>query len=138
MSKRTEKLAELYKKANNMNDELPKELIEKLSLYGQILEIIGGLHAEAVKAWKLAEANRREVIAAAIAYGAELEGVETPKTAKEREAAAEVAGAEARKKEALAEYEATRWRNAYQSTLEVIQILKKKYEHLSNIAKGGI
>ena len=138
MSKKTEKLAELYKKANNMNDELPKELIEKLSLYGQILEIIGGLHAEAVKAWKLAEANRREVIAAAIAYGAELEGAETPKTAKEREAAAEVVGAEARKKEALAEYEATRWRNAYQSTLEMIQILKKKYEHLSNIAKGGI
>lgn len=93
-----DRLKKLYKQAEKLNDEFPKELVDKLSLYGQILEIIGGLHAEAVKAWKLAEANRREVIAAAIAYGAELEGVETPKTAKEREAAAEVVGAEARKR----------------------------------------
>jgi len=133
-----DRLKKLYKQAEKLNDELPKELVDKLSLYGQILEIIGGLHAEAVKAWKLAEAKRREVIAAAIVYGAELEGAEPMKTAKEKEAAAEVAGAEARQKEALAEYEATRWKNAYMSTLEMIQILKKKYEHLTNVAKGGV
>ena len=93
---RTEKLSQLYKQANELNEELPKELMDKLSLYGQVLEIIGGLHAESVKAWKLAEAKRRETIASAIVYGAELDGV-TYKTAKEKEAAAEVIGAEARR-----------------------------------------
>ncbi|MEC5268252.1 hypothetical protein P9G49_03955 [Heyndrickxia coagulans] len=135
--KRTEKLAMLYKQANALNEELPKELIDKLSLYGQVLEIIGGLHAESVKAWKLAEAHRREAIASAIVYGAEVDGT-APKTAKEKEAAAEVIGAEARRNEALAEAEAQRWRNAYTSTLEMIQILKKKYEHMKEVSKGGI
>jgi hypothetical protein len=136
MSK-TEKLAQLYKKANVLDEENPKMLMDKLSLYGQVLELIGGLHAEAVKAWRLAEAKRREVIASAIVYGPELEGAEV-KTAKDREAVAEVVGASARREEALAEAEAQRWKNAYQSNIEMIQILKKKYEHLQSVAKGGI
>lgn len=134
---RAEKLAQLYKKANALNEELPKELMDKLSIYGQVLEIIGGLHAESVKAWKLAEAKRRETIASAIVYGAELDGV-AYKTAKEKEAAAEVIGAEARRNEALAEAEAQRWRNAMIAVQETIQILKKKYEHMKEVAKGGI
>jgi hypothetical protein len=134
---KTEKLAQLYKKANGLNEELPIELMNKLSLYGQILELIGGLHADSVKAWRLAEAKRRETIASAIVYGPELEGAEV-KTAKDREAVAEVIGAAARKEEALAEAEAQRWKNAYQSNIEMIQILKKKYEHLQSVAKGGI
>lgn len=134
---RTEKLSQLYKKANALHEELPKELMEKLSLYGQVLELIGGLHSEAVKAWRLAEAKRREVIASGIVYGAELEGTQL-NTAKEKEAAAEVIGAQARREEALAESEAQRWKNAYISTQEMIQILKKKYDHMREIAKGGV
>lgn len=141
MSK-TKRLAELYKKANSLNDELPKELIEKMELYGQVLEIIGGLHAESMKAWKLAEAKRREVIAHAIVYEVEMKddngNIIKPKTAKEKEAIGEVVGAEARREEALAEAEAQRWRNAYNSTVEMIQILKKKYEHMQNVSKGGV
>jgi hypothetical protein len=136
MSK-TDKLTQLYKKANGLNEDIPIDLMNKLSLYGQVLEIIGGLHAESVKAWKLAEAKRREVIASAIVYGAELEGAEV-KTAKDREAVAEVVGAQARREEALTESETQRWKNAYISTQEMIQILKKKYDHLKEVAKGGI
>lgn len=134
---KAEKLSTLYKKANALNEELPAELMSKLSLYGQVLELIGGLHADSVKAWKLAEAKRRETIASAIVYGAELEGKEV-KTAKEKEAAAEVIGATARLEEALAEAEATRWKNAYCSTQEMVNILKKKYDHMREIAKGGV
>lgn len=134
---RTDKLKDLYQRANSLNEELPSELMTKLSLYGQILELIGGLHSESVKAWRLAEAKRRETIASAIVYGAELEGTET-KTAKEKEAAAEVIGAPARWAEAIAEAEAQRWKNAYLSTSEAIQILKKRYEHMQNVAKGGV
>jgi hypothetical protein len=137
MASKTEKLTELYKKANHLNEELPKDLMDKLSLYGQVLELIGGLHSEAVKAWKLAEAKRRETIASSIVYGAELEGAEV-KTAKDREAVAEVIAAEARREEALTESEAQRWKNAYVSTQEMIQILKKKYDHLRAVAGGGI
>lgn len=136
---RTKKLAQIYKKADSLDEDIPIQLMQKLTLYGQALEIIGGLHAESVKAWKLAEAKRREVIASSIIYGAEIEGEPvTIKTAKDREAAAEVIGATARREEALAEAEAQRWKNAYQSTLEMINILKKKYDHLKEVAKGGI
>ena len=130
---RAEKLSQIYKKINALDDEIPLELMEKMMLYGQALEIIGRLHAEAVRNWKLAEAKRRETIAESIIYA------KTKfKTTKEKEAAAEVVGAEARRKEAIAEAESQRWKNAYQSTLEIINILKKKYEHLKEVANGGI
>lgn len=134
---RTDKLTELYSKVSRLNDELPKDLMDKLSLYGQILEYIGRFHADSTKAWKLAEAKRRETIASAMVYGAEHEGMEI-KTAKDREAAAEVIGAKSRQEEAIAEAEAQRWKNAYISTQEMIQILKKKYDHLKEVSKGGV
>jgi hypothetical protein len=140
---KTDKLSLLYKKASSLNEDLPKELMDKLSIYGQILELIGGLHAEAIQAWKLAEAKRREVIASAMVYGAELAADDGEpiqiKTAKEKEAAAEVIGAHTRREEATTEYEATRWKNAYNSTNEQINIMKKRYDHLVNVfSKGGI
>ncbi|PKR86113.1 hypothetical protein [Heyndrickxia camelliae] len=128
---KTEKLSQLYKKANSLNEDLPKELMDKLSLYGQVLEIIGGLHAESVGVWKIAEAKRREILATV--YSLDPEG-----SNKDRENKAEMAAAESRREEALAEKEATRWKNAYTSTLEMINILKKKYDHMKEIAKGGI
>jgi hypothetical protein len=138
MASKTEKLTELYKKANVLDENFPAQLMDKLSIYGQILELLGGFHAQSVEAWKLAEATRRETIASAQAYGAELEGAEG-KTAKDREAIAEVVGANARKAEGKAEAEATRWKNAYNSTIEQINIMKKRYDHLVNVFnKGGI
>lgn len=129
---RTDKLKDLYKKANSLNEDLPKELMDKLSLYGQILEIIGGLHAESVGAWKMAESARRETLATV--YSLDPEG-----SNKDRENKAEMAAAQARRDEAQAEKEATRWKNAYNSTNEQINIMKKRYDHLVNVFnKGGI
>jgi hypothetical protein len=134
---RTDKLSALYGQANKLNEEFPAELMKKLSLYGQILELIGGLHSEAVREWKLSEATRREAIASATIYHPEVAGAEI-KTAADRAAAAEVVGADARKKEAIAEADATRWKNAYNSTSEQIQILKKIYDHMRSVAGGGV
>jgi hypothetical protein len=129
---KTEKLAQLYKKANACNEDFPAELMNKLSLYGQILEIIGGLHAEAVGAWKLAEAYRRGTLATV--YSLDPEG-----SNKDRENKAEMAATQSRRDEAKAEQEATRWKNAYNSTNEQINIMKKRYDHLCNVFnKGGI
>jgi len=128
---KTTKLAELYKKAASLNEENPYELMQKLSIYGQILELLGGLWAAATKDWKLAEAKRRETIATI--YTLDPEG-----TTKDREMKAEMAASEWRRKEAEYEAEALRWRAAYLSTQEQIQILKKKYEHMKEVAKGGI
>lgn len=131
MSK-TDVLSSLYKQANKCNENLPAELINKLSIYGRILEIIGGLHAESVGAWKLAEAYRRETLATV--YSLDPEG-----SNKDRENKAEMAAAQARQTEAKAEQEATRWKNAYNSTNEQINIMKKRYDHLVNVfQKGGI
>jgi hypothetical protein len=128
---KTEKLGALYKKANACNEDIPKELMDKLSLYGQILEILGGMWATATKEWKLAESSRRQTIASV--YSLDPEG-----TGKDREMKAEMAASEWRRKEAEGEAESLRWKTAYTSTQEQIQILKKKYDHLKEVAKGGI
>ena len=133
-----EKLSKLYKQAMQYNEDLPAELMQKLSIYGQILEIIGGLHSESVSAWKLAESTRRETIANAMAYGANTDKEPVGTSAKDREAVAEAIGAESRRKESEAEGEALRWKNAYNSTSEQINMMKKRYDQLANVAKGGV
>jgi hypothetical protein len=131
MMSKTEKLAELYKKANVLNEELPKELMDKLSIYGQILEILGGLWAAATKDWKLNESKRRESIATI--YSLDPEG-----TSKDREMKAEMGSSEWRRAEAESEAESLRWKNAFISVESQINIMKKRYEHLVNVAKGGV
>lgn len=129
---RTEKLSQLYKKASSLNEDLPPQLMDKLSIYGQILELIGGLHADSVGTWKLKEAARRETLATI--YSLDPEG-----SNKDRENKAEMGAAIARREEAEAEKEATRWKNAYNSTNEQINIMKKRYDHLVNVFnKGGV
>jgi hypothetical protein len=129
--RKTEKLAQLYKKASGLNEDLPKELMDKLSLYGQILELLGGMWAESTKLWKLAESKRRVTIATVFSLSPE-------GTSKDKEMKAEMAASEWRQAEAEGEGEALRWKTAYTSTQEQIQILKKKYDHLKEVAKGGI
>lgn len=137
MSK-TSKLAELYKKASGLDEDNPKQLMDKLSLYGKILELIGGLYADAFKDWGLAESERREVIANGIYYRPKLEDGEIPSSDKKSEAVGEILAREVRRKEKECEAEKERWRKAYDSTTEQIQIMKKKYDHLVNVSKGGI
>ncbi|UYL93805.1 hypothetical protein NIIg97_gp68 [Geobacillus phage vB_GthS_NIIg9.7] len=129
---RIAKLTELYNQAASLDEELPKELMDKLSIYGQILELLGGMWAAATKDWKLAEAKRRETIATV--YSLNPNG-----TTKDKEMQGEMAAAEWRRKEAEYEAEALRWKAAYIATQEQINIMKKKYEHLVNVyQKGGI
>lgn len=138
MANKTERLAELYKRASVLDENLPAQLMDKLSIYGQILELLGGFHASSVEVWKLAEANRREVIGSTEYYGPEYDG-KSPKTGVEKSALGEILGAEARRNEGKAEAEAIRWKNAYNSTIEQINIMKKRYDHLCNVLmKGGI
>jgi hypothetical protein len=129
---KTDKLTLLYKQAEALNEEFPAQLMQKLSIYGQILELLGGMWAAATKDWKLAEAKRREAIASHYALN-------PTGTTKDREMQAEMAAAEWRRKEAEYEAEALRWKAAYIATQEQINIMKKKYEHLVNVyQKGGI
>jgi hypothetical protein len=129
---RTAKLTELYNQAASLNEEFPAQLMQKLSIYGQILELLGGMWAAATKDWKLAEAKRRETIATV--YSLNPNG-----TTKDKEMQAEMSAAEWRRKEAEYEAEALRWKAAYIATQEQINIMKKKYEHLVNVyQKGGI
>jgi hypothetical protein len=126
-----EKLTGLFKQASSLNEDFPAQLMNKLSIYGQILEIIGKEHARAVGQWKLAEANRRETLATV--YSLDPQG-----SNKDREQKAEMAASPFRKEEAESERDATRWKNAYNSTSEQINIMKKRYDHLVNVAKGGV
>jgi hypothetical protein len=130
--RRIKKLKELYERADALNEELPKELMDKLTIYGEILELIGRLWASATKDWKLAEVRRREAIATA--YSLNPNG-----TVKDKEMLAEKGAVQWREKEALYEAEALKWKAMYIATQEQINIMKKKYEHLVNVLqKGGI
>ena len=126
-----EKLKELYGKTSRLNEELPGDIVRKLSLYGSILEVTGRMHANSVKDWKLAEATRREALASAFCY--DIDGSIVERTNK-----AEIAAAPSRRKEAETEAEAQRWRNAYNSTSEIIQILKLQLRDMQNLDKGGV
>ena len=125
-----DRLKELYAKTNGLDEDYPKDLLDKLSIYGQILSIIGDLHAECTKDWKLAEAERRDTIAN---FYSQFEG-----TIKDKEMEAEAKSKAQRQKEAELEGESIKWKNRYNSTLEQIQIMKKRYDHLKEVAKGGI
>lgn len=126
-----EKLGQLYKQAEGLNESLPAELIKKMKIYGDILIITGKLHAAALQEWKLAEAIRKETIAKCFAYDPE-------GTAKEREMKAEFAASEHRKKEAITEANCMRWRNAYNSTIEIINIMKLQLKDMKDVGNGGI
>jgi hypothetical protein len=127
----TEQLKQLYAQANSLNEELPADLIKKLSIYGSILRITGKLHADSLKDWKMAEAKRKETIATVYTYDPE-------GTVKDKEYKGEVAATQFRQEEAIAEAECMRWRNAYTSCQEYIQILKMQIRDTQEVAKGGV
>lgn len=131
MMSKIDDLKRLYSQASKLDEEYPKQIIDKLSIYGQILEILGNLWAAATLDWKMAEAKRRETIANV--YSLDPQG-----SNKDKEMKAEMAAAEWRRKEAQYEAEALRWKAAYTSVVEMINILKKKYEHMVNVSKGGV
>ncbi|TYR75634.1 hypothetical protein FZC79_10405 [Rossellomorea vietnamensis] len=138
MPTKTVKLSAYYRAAGNLNEENPKDLIDKLSIYGKILELIGGIYGDAFNDWGMAEAERREIIANGIYHRPSVDGGETPSSDKKGEAAGELLAKEARRKEKKFEAEKERWRKAYDSTSEQINIMKKRYDHLVNVAKGGV
>lgn len=131
MAKDEEKLKDLYGKAAGLNEELPGDLLQKLKIYGDILSLTGKLHASALSDWKMAEAIRKETIAKCFTFDPE-------GTAKEREMKAEFAASDHRKNEAQAEANCMRWKNAYNSTSEIINILKIQLKDMKDLNSGGV
>jgi hypothetical protein len=138
MSK-TDKLAQLYKKASTLDEENPKQLIDKLSIYGNILELIGGLWADAECEYGLAKNEREYAIDNAIYYRPSMDNGECPTSDKRAEAVGGLIAKELKDKEKKLASEVTRWKAAYSSISEQINIMKKRYDHLVNVfSKGGI
>lgn len=126
-----QQLSILYKQVNGLSDELPGDVLKKLKLYAEILTWTGKLHASSLKSWKLSEAKRKETIATVYTYDPE-------GTVKDREYKGEVAATQSRREEAEYEAECMRWRNAYTSTIEVINILKIQLKDMKDLNSGGV
>lgn len=122
------KLSELYKQAETLNEEIPSELAKKIRVYAEIMQIIGRLHASAVNDYGLAYSKRKLAYAEAIN--------QTKGTGIVKEAAAEIACNPYRDREADAEGERDRWRNAKDSTAEIINALKKQLDTLMTEYNG--
>lgn len=117
-----DKLKKIYGEIDTLNDEIPSELSRKIFLYSQALQWIGRFHADATREHGKAYAERKR------AWGDAMEN--THGTGKEKEGAAEVASYPYRMKEAEAESDMWKWRNAFQATQEVINALKVQLKTL--------
>jgi hypothetical protein len=117
-------LSNLYARAESLNEEIPSELAKKISIYAEIQQITGKMHASAVNAYGLAYSKRKLAYAQAIQ--------DTEGTGIMKESAAEIAANSYRVEESKAEAEKERWRNAKDSNTEIINALKVQLKTLMN------
>jgi hypothetical protein len=118
----SDKLKRIYNEADALSHEIPAELSKKITLYTRALLIVGRYHADAVRAHGKAYAERKRVWGETI--------LSSSGTAKDKEGMAEKECYPYRVQEADAEGEMWTWRNAYNSTQEVINALKKELDTL--------
>src|SRR5690606_35192935 len=123
-----DRLKKLYAEIESLRDDIPAQKSRKIHSLGQVLQIIGKFHADAVRAHGRAYAERKRIGGESIASH---EG-----TAKDKEGLAEVKAYEARLKEADAEADMWRWRNAFIATQELINAEKKDLEVLMKEYEG--
>lgn len=123
-----ERLKRLYAEIESLSDEIPQQKSRKIYLLGQVLQIIGKFHADAVRAHGRAYAERKRI------WGETITGTEG--TAKDKEGLAEVKAYDARIEEAEAEADMWRWRNAFIATQELINAEKKDLEVLMKEYEG--
>ena len=116
------RLAQLYKRADQFNEDIPADLAKKIVVYTRILQEIGMQIANHTYHYRNLEAERKRVYALAVkdAVG----------TGKDKEAAAEIQVIKHRQKEFKAERDLIKWQKAYDSTKELINALKKQLEVL--------
>lgn len=118
----TTKLDQLYFKANSFNEEIPSELAKKIVVYTEILRVLGTyISLASYKLGTIQTDRKREYALALVQEGG---------TQKEREGKAELRITKYRRLEYKAESELIKWKNAFISTQELINALKKQLEVL--------
>lgn len=124
------RLSKLYGMANERTEDDPLDLQEKLTLYGEIFEIMGDLEALAVGQKELAYAYRQETNAQKYLHTANAKIGDTVKklTGDERKAVAELAVRDFRRNEARFAEASKKWKNRRDSVLEQINIMKRRQD----------
>lgn len=126
------RLAELYMMTKEHDDSDPLDLQEKMTVYGQIFEIMGDMEAAALGQEKLAYAIRHEVAAQKYLHSKHVrkegESSLTKLTGDERKAVAEMAVKKYRRNEARFAQESKKWRNRREAVLEQINIMKRRQD----------
>lgn len=123
-------ITELYREANEKLEDDPLELQEKMTIYGNIFELMGDLEAAATGQKELAYAYRQEMNAKKFFYTVNMKQGETTKklTADERKAIAELSVRQYRRNEARFAEESKKWKNRRDSVLEQINIMKRRQD----------
>lgn len=109
-------LKRIYAEIETLNDELPADLSRKVTLHSLLLQRYGMYHAAAVRDHGKAYADRKRIWGQTI--------MDSKGTAKDKEAAAEIAAYDARVTEAETEMEVWKWKNLCASTTEIINAVK--------------
>ena len=122
MTNSTNKLDALYKKAESYNEEIPSELAKKIVTYTEILRVLGVYIAHATYNLGEVESARKREYALAL--------TQEVGTGKEKEGKAELRISHYRKKINRADSDLIKWKNAYDSTKELINALKRQLDVL--------
>jgi len=133
MGHKLQRIAELYKMTDQLDEKNSVDLQEKLTIYGDIFEIFGDLEAFAVGKAKLNYAHRKEVNANTYLTKTKNKDGTRTLTSKERESVAELSTRHYRRLEAEYEHEAKKWQNRRESILEQINIMKRKQDAIGNL-----
>ncbi len=120
-------LTAFYAEADEREETNPLQLQEKMTIYGNILEIMGDLEAEATGMEKLAYAYRQEMNANRF-LNSRTDNQGNKLTGDERKAVAEIAVKSFRRKEAKFAGASKKWRNRKESVLEQINIMKRRQD----------
>lgn len=132
-----EKYKHLWGMTQQLNESDPDQLLQKLTLYGQLYEMTGKFSASAKADSRLLKLDRQEQEARSFLSTGGGGKEKSNYTQKERDAKAFLSARLLYKQEIEYENEYDRWENARDSILEQINIMKRKQDIQINLFGRG-
>lgn len=126
--------------AESLSEEIPVQLVDKMRIYGQMLDVVKDLAAAAKNDAKRLYAQRKAAYANYFLSSGSVKNPTTGKTltSAERKEYAEYHISDLRLKEADAEAEAEQWKLTFETLVEQINIMKYKARGNESTIKNAV
>lgn len=139
-NKAIEQYLRLSKMADRLDEDNPAQLLDKLRIYGQMLDVVKDLATAAKNDYKRAYAERKRAYAEYYLRSATLQNPYTGKkyTAIERREYAEIKIKNYREMEANLEKEADKWKYTFEMLVEQINIMKYRAKNIRSVYDNSV